>query len=57
MQTLLVLVLAGMIVATHHEIFLFLVFLGYAASGPVRRLVVGRAATAGPAELPGKDHP
>lgn len=56
-QTLLVLVLAGMIVATHHEIFLFLVFLGYAASGPVRRLIVGRAATPGPAELPGKEHP
>jgi hypothetical protein len=31
-----------MIVATMHEIFLFLVFGGYALSGPVRRLVVGR---------------
>lgn len=56
-QTLLVLVLAGMIVATNHEIFLFLVFLGYAASGPARRLVVGRAPAAVPAELPGREHP
>jgi CDP-diacylglycerol---serine O-phosphatidyltransferase len=55
-ETLLVVVLAVMIVATMHEIFLFLVFGGYAFSGPVRRLVVGRppaAATAEPA--PGKD--
>lgn len=56
-QTLIVLVLAGMIVATHHEIFLFLVFVGYAASGPVRRLVVGRAPAVAPAELSGKEHP
>jgi CDP-diacylglycerol--serine O-phosphatidyltransferase len=41
-ETLLVVVLAVMIVATMHEIFLFLVFGGYALSGPVRRLVVGR---------------
>ena len=41
-ETLLVVVLAMMIVATMHEIFLFLVFGGYALSGPVRRLVVGR---------------
>jgi CDP-diacylglycerol--serine O-phosphatidyltransferase len=55
-ETLLVVVLAGMIVATMHEIFLFLVFGGYALSGPVRRVVVGRppaAATTEPA--PGKD--
>ena len=56
-QTLLVLVLAGMIVATHHEVFLFLVFVGYAASGLVRRLVVGRMPAAAPTELPGKEHP
>lgn len=56
-QTLLVLVLAGMIVATNHEIFLFLVFLGYAVSGPVRRLVVGRGAAPAPAELSGSEHP
>jgi CDP-diacylglycerol---serine O-phosphatidyltransferase len=43
MQTLLVVVLGGMIVATSHELFLFLLFAGYALSGPVRRLVVGRS--------------
>jgi CDP-diacylglycerol--serine O-phosphatidyltransferase len=51
-ETLLVVVLAVMIVATMHEIFLFLVFGGYAFSGPVRRLIVGRPtapATAEPA--------
>jgi CDP-diacylglycerol--serine O-phosphatidyltransferase len=42
-QTLLVVVLGGMIVATSHELFLFLLFAGYALSGPVRRLVVGRS--------------
>lgn len=41
-QTLLVVVLAVMLVATKHEVFLFLVFGGYALSGPVRRLIVGR---------------
>jgi hypothetical protein len=41
-ETLLVVVLAVMIVATMHEVFLFLVFGGYALSGPVRRIVVGR---------------
>ena len=41
-ETLLVVVLAVMIVATMHEVFLFLVFGGYAFSGPVRRLIVGR---------------
>jgi len=45
-ETLLVVVLAAMIVATRHEIFLFLVFGGYALSGPVRRLVVGRSPAA-----------
>ncbi|PYM19917.1 MAG: CDP-diacylglycerol--serine O-phosphatidyltransferase [Candidatus Rokuibacteriota bacterium] len=41
-ETLLVVVLAVMIVATMHEVFLFLVFGGYALSGPVRRVVVGK---------------
>ena len=42
LQTLLVVVLGVMIVAIHHELFLFLLFAGYAISGPVRRLLVGR---------------
>jgi CDP-diacylglycerol---serine O-phosphatidyltransferase len=42
LQALLVVVLGVMIVATHHELFLFMIFAGYALSGPVRRLVVGR---------------
>jgi CDP-diacylglycerol---serine O-phosphatidyltransferase len=42
-QTLLVVVLAVMIVATKPEVFLFLVFLGFAVSGPIHRLVTGRA--------------
>ena len=37
---LLVVVLGIMIVATHPELFLFLIFMGYALSGPVRRLIV-----------------
>ncbi len=56
-QTLLIVVLAVMIVATKHEVFLFLVFAGYALSGPVRRLIVGQTPAQGPAEVPGKDHP
>ena len=40
-QALLVVVLGIMIVATHPELFLFMIFMGYALSGPVRRLVVG----------------
>jgi CDP-diacylglycerol---serine O-phosphatidyltransferase len=44
LHTLLIVVLGVMIVATDHEVFLFLLFAGYALSGPVRRLVVGRAA-------------
>jgi CDP-diacylglycerol--serine O-phosphatidyltransferase len=57
-ETLLVLVLAGMIVATMHEIFLFVVFGGYALSGPIRRLVVGRPpATPAPEPAAGKDGP
>jgi CDP-diacylglycerol--serine O-phosphatidyltransferase len=45
-QTLLVVVLAAMLIMTKHEVFLFVVFGGYALSGPVRRLVVGRTAPA-----------
>jgi CDP-diacylglycerol---serine O-phosphatidyltransferase len=55
-HTLLIVVLAGMIVATRHEIFLLLVFGGYALSGPVRRLIVGHAPAAMPGEVPAKDH-
>jgi len=55
-QTLLVVVLAVMIVATWHEMFLFLLFTGYALSGPMRRLFVGRAMTV-PAELTSKESP
>ena len=55
-RTLLIVVLGVMIVATRHELFLFLVFAGYAASGPVRRLIVGRAPAAAPGELPAKEH-
>jgi CDP-diacylglycerol--serine O-phosphatidyltransferase len=49
-RTLLLVVLAVMIVATHHQVFLFLVFAGYGLSGPLRRLVVGRAPAPAPAE-------
>jgi CDP-diacylglycerol---serine O-phosphatidyltransferase len=49
-QTLLIVVLTAMIVATKHEVFLFLVFTGYALSGPVRRLIVGRTPVATPSE-------
>jgi CDP-diacylglycerol--serine O-phosphatidyltransferase len=41
-QTLLVVVLSVMIVATNHELFPFLLFAVYTISGPARRLVVGR---------------
>jgi CDP-diacylglycerol--serine O-phosphatidyltransferase len=56
-ETLLVVVLAVMIVATMHEVFLFLVFGGYALSGPVRRLVTGRPPAPVPATepTPGKE--
>jgi len=50
-------VLAGMIVATKHEVLLFLVFGGYAVSGPVRRLIVGHTPAATPAEMPTREHP
>jgi CDP-diacylglycerol--serine O-phosphatidyltransferase len=42
-QTLLIVVLGVMIIATNYEWFVFLIFAGYAIHGPVRRLVVGRA--------------
>jgi CDP-diacylglycerol---serine O-phosphatidyltransferase len=48
-QTLLVVVLGVMIVATHPEFFVFVIFIGYAVSGPVRRLIVGRATAPEPA--------
>lgn len=43
-QTLLVVILLVMVVATNHEWFLFLGFLGYAVSGPIGRLVLGHPA-------------
>jgi CDP-diacylglycerol--serine O-phosphatidyltransferase len=49
LRTLLVVVLGVMIVATNPELFLFVLFTGYALSGPLRRVVVGRTASA-PAE-------
>src|SRR5207302_672218 len=55
--TLLVMVLSVMIVATRHEVFLFLIFGGYAVSGPLRRLIVGRAPAALPADQVTKEHP
>ena len=48
-QTLLVVVLGVMIVATNPEFFLFILFTGYAVSGPARRLIVGRAPLPEPA--------
>ncbi len=56
-QTLLVVVLAVMIVATKHEVFLFLVFAGYALSGPMWRIVGGRTpAVGGAVDAPGREH-
>ena len=55
-QTLLVVVLAVMIIATKHEIFLFVAFTGYALSGPVRWLVRGRTAIPVASEALGRDH-
>ena len=49
-ETLLVVVLAVMIVATNHELFLFLLFTGYAVSGPIRWLLLGRTVAPAPAE-------
>jgi CDP-diacylglycerol--serine O-phosphatidyltransferase len=56
-QTLLIVVLAVMIVATKHEVFLFLVFAGYALSGPLRRVIVGRTPAVGGSEASGREHP
>lgn len=56
-QVLLVVVLAVMIIATKHEVFLFVVFAGYALSGPLRWLVPGRGTTPVTAEPIGRDHP
>jgi hypothetical protein len=39
-----VVILLVMVVATNHEWFLFLGFLGYTVSGPVGRLVLGHTA-------------
>src|SRR3989454_8456673 len=55
-QSLLVVVLSIMIVATKHDVFLFALFTGYAVSGPVRRLIVGRPLSV-PAELVSKESP
>jgi CDP-diacylglycerol--serine O-phosphatidyltransferase len=56
-QTLLIVVLAMMIVATKHEVFLFVVFAGYALSGPLRRVIVGRTPAVGGSEATGREHP
>ena len=40
-----------MVVATNHEIFPFLLFMGYTVSGPIYRLVAGRTPVPAPAEL------
>ena len=55
MQTLLVVILAVMVVATNHEWFLFLGFVGYAVSGPLSWLVLGRTAPVPAPELLTKD--
>jgi CDP-diacylglycerol--serine O-phosphatidyltransferase len=51
LPTLLVVVLGVMVVATNHEIFPFLLFLGYTVSGPIYRLLTGRAPIPAPVEL------
>ena len=51
LPTLLVVVLGVMIVATNHELFPFLLFVGYALSGPVYRLWSGRAPSPVPVAL------
>ena len=57
LQTLLVVGLGVMIVSTNHELFLFLIFVGYGASGPIRRLIVGRTPATAPVEHAAKEHP
>lgn len=54
-QTLLVVVLAVMIVATNHELFPFLLFGVYALSGPARWLLMERTFAAPHGELPTKE--
>jgi CDP-diacylglycerol--serine O-phosphatidyltransferase len=54
LETLLVVVLALMIVATYHELFLFVLFSAYVLSGPARYLLVGGRETAAGAEPEGK---
>ena len=56
-QTLLVVVLGVMIVATNPELFLFIILTGYAVSGPIRRLVVGHTPAPEPTPAPLKDTP
>jgi len=56
-QTLLVVVLAVMIVATNPELFLFIILTGYAVSGPVRRVVVGHTPAPDTAATPLKETP
>lgn len=51
LQTLLVVVVGVMIVATNHEIFPFLLFIGYAVSGPVHWFWSRRAPVSLPAAL------
>jgi CDP-diacylglycerol--serine O-phosphatidyltransferase len=55
LQTLLVVVLGVMIVATNHELFPFLLFVGYALSGPLWRLYAGRAPATVAGELGTKE--
>ena len=54
-QTLLVVVLSVMIVATNYELFPFLLFGVYALSGPARGLVTGRTTAAPHGELSTKE--
>ena len=55
-QTLLVVLLAIMIVASKHDLFLFVLFTGYALSGPLHRLMLGRPVAAPtPVELATKE--
>src|SRR5262245_29107829 len=57
LQTLLVVVLGIMIVATNYEIFPFLLFMGYTISGPAYRLWSGRApVVAAPVDAPRESH-
>jgi CDP-diacylglycerol--serine O-phosphatidyltransferase len=51
---LLLVVLGVIIVAMNHEVFLFLIFMSYAISGPVRRLVMGRPQVAAAEPRPGR---